>query len=150
MVVGLTGAHGKAHVYRAMLEGLAFEQRLLTDGAEAALDKPLERIIVARRRARAARCGARSSPTSCGARSRRQRGRVDLPRLGDARGGRRRPAPVDPRGGRGDERHRRGVPPDEGRAQVYDRLYGSYREIYPRLKDVFAAMNEAGAVIAED
>ena len=40
--------------------------------------------------------------------------------------------------------------PDEGRAEVYDRLYGVYREIYPRLKDVFAAMNEAGAVVAED
>lgn len=37
-LVGLTGSHGKAHVYRAILEGLAFEQPLLADGAEAVLD----------------------------------------------------------------------------------------------------------------
>ncbi|SDE95434.1 xylulokinase [Paracoccus isoporae] len=33
---GLTGRHGKAHVYRAILEGLSMEQRLSTTGAEAA------------------------------------------------------------------------------------------------------------------
>lgn len=45
ILVGLTGAHGKAHVYRAILEGIAYEQRLMTDGAESGLEKPVEHII---------------------------------------------------------------------------------------------------------
>ena len=36
----------QGHVYRAILEGLAFEQRLLTDGAEAVLEKPLEQLVI--------------------------------------------------------------------------------------------------------
>ena len=45
ILVGLTGAHGKAHVYRAILEGIAYEQRLMTDGAESGLEKPVEHVI---------------------------------------------------------------------------------------------------------
>ena len=46
VILGLTGIHGKSHVYRALLEGIAFEQRLLTEGAEAVLPDPIERLIV--------------------------------------------------------------------------------------------------------
>jgi len=46
VLLGLTGIHGKSHVYRALLEGVAFEQRLLTDGAEHALGTPIEDVIV--------------------------------------------------------------------------------------------------------
>jgi len=35
IVVGLTGSHGPAHLYRALLEGIAFEQRLHSSGVEA-------------------------------------------------------------------------------------------------------------------
>ncbi len=45
ILVGLTGAHGKAHVYRAILEGIAYEQRMMTDGAESGLEKPVEHVI---------------------------------------------------------------------------------------------------------
>ena len=45
VLFGLTGVHGKAHVYRALLEGIAFEQRLLTDGAEASLGEPITDVI---------------------------------------------------------------------------------------------------------
>ncbi len=45
VLLGLTGLHGKAHVYRALLESIAFEQRLLTTGAESALGHPISRII---------------------------------------------------------------------------------------------------------
>ena len=44
-LLGLTGLHGKAHVYRALLESIAFEQRLLTEGAEAATKEPITRMI---------------------------------------------------------------------------------------------------------
>jgi xylulokinase len=44
-LIGLTGIHGKAHVYRAILESLAFEQRFLYAGLEDALGEPVSRII---------------------------------------------------------------------------------------------------------
>jgi xylulokinase len=44
--VGLTGLHGKAHMYRAILEALALEQRLLTAGTEAATGRGLDEIIL--------------------------------------------------------------------------------------------------------
>lgn len=45
LLIGLTGTHGKAHVYRALLEGIAFEQRFLTSGAEDALGEPIEEVV---------------------------------------------------------------------------------------------------------
>jgi xylulokinase len=45
VVVGWRGIHGPGHLYRAILEGIAFEQRLHTSGVEQALAKPLERFI---------------------------------------------------------------------------------------------------------
>ena len=44
MFFGLSPQHGKAHLYRALLEGLAMEQRLSTAGAERALGAPIERF----------------------------------------------------------------------------------------------------------
>jgi xylulokinase len=37
--------HGPGHLYRAILEGIAFEQRLHTSGVEQALGQPLKRLI---------------------------------------------------------------------------------------------------------
>jgi sugar (pentulose or hexulose) kinase len=45
IVVGWRGIHRRAHFYRAILEGIAFEQRLHTEGVEAALGQPLDRFI---------------------------------------------------------------------------------------------------------
>lgn len=44
--VGLSGLHGKAHMYRAVLEGIALEQRLLTTGVEQATGQPIEEILM--------------------------------------------------------------------------------------------------------
>lgn len=44
--VGLAGLHSKAHMYRAILEGIAFEQRFLTEGVEKATGTPIEEIII--------------------------------------------------------------------------------------------------------
>jgi xylulokinase len=44
--VGLSGLHGKAHMYRAMLESLALEQRLLVGGVEAAMGRAIDEIIL--------------------------------------------------------------------------------------------------------
>lgn len=44
--VGLSGLHGKAHMYRAILEGIALEQRLLTNGVEAASGCSITEILI--------------------------------------------------------------------------------------------------------
>jgi sugar (pentulose or hexulose) kinase len=46
ITVGWTGAHGREHFYRAILEGIAFEQRLLGEGLVAALGEPLREYVV--------------------------------------------------------------------------------------------------------
>jgi xylulokinase len=44
--VGLSGLHGKAHMYRAMLESLAMEERLLVTGVEAASGQRIDDIVM--------------------------------------------------------------------------------------------------------
>jgi sugar (pentulose or hexulose) kinase len=52
VLAGLQSGHGRAHIYRAILEGIAFEQRLHTEGVETALsragaeDVRIERYVV--------------------------------------------------------------------------------------------------------
>ncbi|MDA8103498.1 MAG: FGGY-family carbohydrate kinase [Nitrospiraceae bacterium] len=45
VLIGLTGVHGQAHIYRALLESIAFEQRFLTDGADCTLDVPVQSMV---------------------------------------------------------------------------------------------------------
>ena len=45
IMVGWRGIHGVAHFYRAILEGIAFEQRLHNEGIEDATGQPLRRMI---------------------------------------------------------------------------------------------------------
>lgn len=44
--VGLSGLHGKAHMYRAILESLALEERLLVGGVEAATSQTINDIVL--------------------------------------------------------------------------------------------------------
>jgi xylulokinase len=44
--VGLSGLHGKAHMYRAMLESLALEERMLTTGVEHATGRAIDEIVL--------------------------------------------------------------------------------------------------------
>lgn len=46
IVVGWRGVHTPAHFYRAILEGIAYEQRLNTQGVETALGQPIRRFVV--------------------------------------------------------------------------------------------------------
>ena len=45
-IVGLRGHHGRAHFYRAILEGLAFEQRLHSEAVEAATGNAITEFLV--------------------------------------------------------------------------------------------------------
>lgn len=46
IVLGFTGSHGPAHLYRAILEGIAFEERLHVDGIEKASGQRIQEMIV--------------------------------------------------------------------------------------------------------
>lgn len=45
IVVGWRGIHTPAHLYRAILEGIAYEQRLHTEGVEAALGTKVAALV---------------------------------------------------------------------------------------------------------
>jgi xylulokinase len=45
-LVGLSGLHSKAHIYRAILEGIALEQRLLVGGVENATGTTIDEILM--------------------------------------------------------------------------------------------------------
>lgn len=45
ITIGWSGAHGREHFYRAILEGVAFEQRLLGEGMMAATGQPFREYV---------------------------------------------------------------------------------------------------------
>jgi sugar (pentulose or hexulose) kinase len=45
IMVGWTGAHGREHFYRAILEGIAYEQRLASEGVMNALGRPINEFV---------------------------------------------------------------------------------------------------------
>jgi xylulokinase len=143
ILVGMTGAHGKAHVYRAILEGIAFEQRLMTDGAESGLEKPVELVV-------ALGGGAQSSlwcqmiadvmqrPVSVAQETESTcLGSGMLAAAASGLHGDIREAAEAMSG----ERIR--YEPDEKRGAVYDRIYEVYKEIYPSLRPLFPKLSDA-------
>jgi xylulokinase len=139
-LIGLTGIHGKSHVYRAILESLAFEQRFLTNGAEEALQERVTRVI--------ALGGGSRSRVWCQIVADVMQRRVEVVRepestclgagvLAAAAVG------IHPSiesaatamTGTG-----RSFEPDATHIDQYDRLYSVYRNIYPALRELFAQM----------
>jgi xylulokinase len=45
VLFGLAGHHGKQHMFRALMEGIAFEQRLALEGMERGLGRPVEVLL---------------------------------------------------------------------------------------------------------
>ena len=143
VMVGLTGAHGKAHVYRAILEGIAFEQRLMTDGAEKDLEKPIEHVIalgggsdsrlwcqiVADITRRPVSVVSETESTCLGA------GMLAAAACG-MHGSVKEAAEAM-------SGTRARFEPDENRSDRYERLYGVYKEIYPSLRPLFAKLADA-------
>lgn len=142
-VLGLTGVHGKAHLYRALLEGIAFEQRFLTAGAEQALAAPVERLI--------ALGGGSRSAVWCRILADVMRRRIDVVRepestclgagmLAAAAVGIHDSIPAAAAAMSGTAGK---VKPNPATADAYDRLYAVYRDIYPALSGLYARLHEA-------
>jgi xylulokinase len=140
VMIGLTGVHGKSHVYRALLEGIAFEQRLLTEGLVAVLDDPVDRVIVlgggsrssvwcqiiadVLRRPVEVVSEPESTCLGAGMLAAVAAGiHPDLPSAAEAMSGISR-------------RHE----PSPTRSDEYDRLYAVYKDIYPSLQPLFGRL----------
>ena len=145
VILGLTGIHGKSHVYRALLEGIAFEQRLLTEGAEAVLADPVERLVVLG--------GGSRSPVWCQIISDVLRRPIDIVREPESTSlgaGMLAAAALGLHGSIADaaaamsgtsRRHE----PNGRTADRYDALFAVYRDIYPSLAPIFGRLAAATA-----
>ncbi|MFB9375916.1 FGGY-family carbohydrate kinase [Kineococcus gynurae] len=142
-ILGLTGRHGKSHVYRSLLEGLALEQRLLTDGAEAAVGVPVDRVV--------ATGGGSRSPVWCQIMADVLQRPLHIAREPESTclgAGVLAAAAVGLHDGVAEASEamsgtRTVYEPDAGDSAVYDRLFGVYRRLYPQLRDVFGDLSAA-------
>ncbi|SDQ83630.1 FGGY-family carbohydrate kinase [Quadrisphaera sp. DSM 44207] len=143
VLVGLTGSHGKSHVYRALLEGIAYEQRLLTDGAEAVLQEPVSTLV--------ALGGGSRSRVWCQILADVMRRRVDVVREAESTclgAGMLAAAAVGvhdsvPAAAEAMSATAGSYEPDAERCAAYDRLYAVYRDIYPAMRALFPRLAEA-------
>lgn len=143
VLLGLTGVHGKSHVYRALLEGIAFEQRLLTSGAEAALGEPVTDVV--------ALGGGSRSPVWCQIIADVMRRNVSVVRepestclgagmLAAAAVGLHDSIPAAAEAMSGVSTS---FEPASRTADSYDRLFDVYRDIYPSTRELFARLAAA-------
>ncbi len=140
VLFGLSPHHGKAHVYRAVLEGLALEQRVSTTGAEAAMGLRTGRFrlmgggtrsrlwcqIVSDILERPVEIAREAEATCLGAGMLAAAGAGLFQTI---------EAAADAMSGEGQAYH-----PDPAQAARYDRLYEVYRDIYPSVRDLFARL----------
>src|SRR5512132_4304878 len=145
VLFGLAGHHGKEHMFRSLMEGIAFEQRLAFEAMEAALDDPIEtllatggsspsalwRQIVADVTGKRVVACREPETTSLGAGIHAAAAVGWHGSLRDA---------ADAMTGEGAEHT-----PSEATAARYDQLFAVYREIYPRTAALHRALQEAVA-----
>ncbi len=152
ITIGWTGTHGRGHFYRALLEGIAYEQRLAGDGVMAALGHRFDEYVILGGGSRSglwcrimadvtgvpAVRAAESEATCLGAGILAAAGAGWYPDALAAA------ASMTRTGER--------FEPDPGRAAAYDRIYREvYRPLFPavqplvdRLTEITDAMREAG------
>ena len=143
VLLGLTGMHGKSHIYRALLEGIAFEQRLLTSGAEQALGEPVTDVI--------ALGGGSRSPVWCQIIADVMQRPVSVVRepestclgagmLGAAAAGL---YPSIAEAASAMSGIAATYEPDGPTVAAYEALYAVYRDIYPATRELFARLAKA-------
>jgi xylulokinase len=143
ILFGLAGHHGKEHIYRALMEGIAFEQRLALDGMEATLERPVEVLLVTGggsrstlwrqivadvTRKRVVVCRERET-TALGAGIHAAAAVGWYGSLGEA---------AEAMTGEGAQHE-----PSEETAARYDALFDVYRELYPRTAPLHRALQRA-------
>jgi xylulokinase len=143
VLFGLADHHGKGHIFRAILDGIAFEERLQLDGLDEALEHPIETLYVMGGGSRSALWRqivadvCRRPVVACR--------EVETTSLGAAIHAASALGWYDSllqaAGAMSDEgaRHE----PDERTAARYDRLFSVYREIYPRTESLFGELRDA-------
>jgi sugar (pentulose or hexulose) kinase len=143
IMFGLAGHHGKEHMFRALMEGIAFEQRLALEGMERGVGRPLEallttgggsrsalwRQILADVTRRAVVPCREAETTSLGAGI---HAAAAVGWHGSLLGA------AEAMTGTG-----AGHVPDEAAAARYDELFAIYREIYPRTAPLHRALQRA-------
>lgn len=142
VLFGLSGRHGKAHFYRAILEGLAMEQRVSTSGAEVAMGGKTDRFRVMG--------GGSRSPLWCQIIADVLQRPVEVARESEATclGAAMLAASASGLFGSVEEastrmsRSGRTYLPDASEGAVYDRLYGVYKTLYPALRKQFQDLQD--------
>jgi xylulokinase len=146
-VVGWHGRHTPAHLYRAVLEGVALELRLQLEALEAALGAPVQELravgggarsalwtqIVADVTGRTVRVCSDGEVSAAGAAA---QAHAWLAAPAVARSG----SPAVARSGSPFVAGGRDVVPDGGARAAYDALFAAYRGLYPALKETFALL----------
>lgn len=145
IMVGLTGVHGRAHIYRAILEGIAFELRLCVEHAEAGLGRPVSEFVTMG--------GGSRSPFWCQLladvlqRPIVLAGEDEATCLGAAMlaaAGAGVHDGIEAASSAMSSLGRR-FEPDPAAPAVFDALYAAYRAVYPALAPVFPTLGRAAA-----
>jgi xylulokinase len=143
--VGWRGVHGRAHMYRAIMEGIAYALRQQREGVEASMDTPVERYVamgggsrsplwmqmVADVTRRPVTVSRSVETTALGA-AVLAAAAVELHGSGDIR------AAAEAMSGEG-----RTYEPEETHQARYDAVYDVYRDLYPALRDLFPRLEAA-------
>lgn len=132
--IGLRGSHGMAEMYRAILEGVAYEIRVLAEAINQARNCDIEQIIANATGLPMSRCSA-TEVTALGAAIHAAAavgfcGSNDLMETAGAM-----------------TRTDRKWIPDPASAKVYDRFYPAYQAIYPSLVGIYRDLDEAMRVV---
>lgn len=145
VLLGFTGVHGKSHVYRALLEGIAYEQRFLTSGAEQALGEPVTEVIVLG--------GGSRSPVWCQIIADVMQRRVSVVREPESTclgAGMLAAAAVGihpsiQEAACAMSAVATSYEPDPQTVAVYEPLYEVYRDVYPATRELFARLAKASS-----
>ena len=143
ILFGLAGHHGKEHMFRALMEGIAFEQRLAFEALEARLDSPIEMLLATGGGSRSALWRqivadvTRKPVVACREAETTSLGAGILAAAAAGWHGSLEDAAAAMTGE--GARHM----PDEAVAARYDDLFAVYREIYPSTAPLHRALQDA-------
>jgi xylulokinase len=143
VILGFRGHHGKGHIFRAILEGIAFEQRMMTDYVAAALDQAIDVYLAVGGGSRSALwCqiiadATRRTVTACR--------EVETTSLGAGMHAAAAIGWFDSIADAAAAMSAEGATyePDDRRSDLYGRLFEVYRDVYPSVAKLFPRLSAA-------